>query len=313
MIQRRDEQDTDDLSRTTEMMAYESTRSASEPAPEKGAEPKKEEEQISLFWRVFGGTILSIVALVSITLFNNMSSSITELRTALSNEREARAELVKKDEFNTRVTAQYERMRAIDTVKVELEGLKEKISTNTAAVDGVKRDTNATIESIKKDAATSADAMKKDATALEILKERVVLLEGVKKDIASLDTIKEKMVATAADLKSMRDDLQKLAGEVDRNKNSDLERKALRDSQHKQVDESLKELQKGLQDCREKLARLEGAQPKPSADVPVPFSRPVEPSKPKPSGTASPAKPSEIKPAGGTSDPGSSKSGPEGE
>ncbi|HEY1190392.1 MAG TPA: hypothetical protein VGE74_22350, partial [Gemmata sp.] len=102
--------------------------------------------------------------------------------------------------------------------------------------------------------------------------------------------------------------VQKLGTDVERNKQSDLERKALRDSQHKQVEESLKELQKGLQDCREKLARLEGA--KPSGEPPIPFTRPGEPSKQKPPAeAATPTKPGEVKPAGGTTEPGNTKSG----
>ena len=63
--------------------------------------------------------------------------------------------------------------------------------------------------------------------------------------------------------------------ELERNKASDLERKTSRDIQAKQVEDALKELQKGLQDCREKLARLEGAKP---ADV-------------KPAGGTTPEKP----------------------
>ncbi len=293
------------LDHTLEM--GETARAATEAGTEK-VEPKKEEEHISVFWRVFGGTILSIVALVSITLYNNLSSSITELRAEVSREREARAELVKKDEFNTRVTAQYERMRGIDTVKVELEGLKEKVHTSTATVDGVKRDTGIAVEAVKKDAAAAADALKKDAAALDVLKERVVMLEGVKKDIAGLDALKEKLTAAIVDLKTTHDAVQKLTGDVERNKTSDLERKTLRDSQYKQVEESLKELQKGLQDCREKLARMEGAQPKPNLEVPLPFVRPFDPSKSKPSlDETAPAKPGEVKPAGGATEPGSTK------
>ncbi len=244
--------------RSGEMVALETTRSANDSSSDRGSEPKKDEEHISVFWRVFGGTILSIVALVTITLYNNLSTSITELRAEVSREREARAELVKKDEFNTRVTAQYERMRGIDTVRVELEGVKEKVHTNATAMDGVKRD---------------AEALKKDAAALEVLKERVTLLEALKKDIAGLDVIKEKLATTAADLKTTHDEVQKITGEVDRNKISDLERKSVRDSQYKQVDESLKELQKELQNCREKLARIEGSQPR-TLDLPIPFVRP---------------------------------------
>jgi uncharacterized phage infection (PIP) family protein YhgE len=249
--------------RTTEMAAYETARSATESSSK--PEEKKGEEHISLFWRVFGGTILSIVALVSITVFNNMSSSITELRNELSREREARAELVKKEEFNTRVTAQYERLRGIETVKVELEGLKEKVNSNATAMDGVKRETAA-----------------------------------LKKETATLEVLKEKVTTAAADLKTIRDDLAKLSAEVEKNKTSDLERKTLRDGQVKQLEESLKELQKMVQDCREKLARLEGAQPKP-------LISPPSDAKPEFVGPPKPVNPSETKPGTGIVEPGSSK------
>ena len=267
MLQKRPDHDDESLSRTGELMAVETARSAAESSAEKD-EPKKEEERISLFWRVFGGTILSIVALVSITLFNNMSSSISELRAGLSQEREARAGLVKKDEYNTRVTAQYERMRGIDALKVELEGVKEKVSANASATNAAKKETAVAVESLKRDVTAAADAVKKDETALELLKERVTALEGVKKEVAGLEALKEKVVTLTAELKSTRDELAKVSGDVERNKTSDLERKAFRDAQSKQIEEALKDLQKGLQDCREKLARLEGtkpARPTPSA------------------------------------------------
>lgn len=247
MLQKRPEYEDEPLDRTGEMAAYETARSAGESSPK---DEKKDDERVSLFWRLFGGTILSIVALVSITLFNNMSSSISELRAAISHEREARAELVKKDEYNARITAQYERMRGIDSLKVELEGMKEKVSATTAATAGLKKETTAAVDGVKREVATTTDSMRKDLAALEVLKERVAAL--------------------TADLKTARDDVTKVSGEVERNKTSDLERKTLRDVQAKQIEESLKELQKGLQDCREKLARLEGAKPSPSDSKPLP-------------------------------------------
>src|SRR4051812_40266684 len=199
MLQKRDDHDEDAVERSGELAALETGRSVAESSGLKATEPKKDEEHVSIFWRIFGGTILSIVALVTITLYNNMSSSISELRAEVSREREARAELVKKDEFSSRSTSIYERMRGIDTVKAEMEGLKEKINANGVAVDGVKKDAGAT-----------ADTIKKDSAALEILKERVALLEGIKKDIAGLDALKEKLTSAAADLKTVRDDLTKL-------------------------------------------------------------------------------------------------------
>jgi DNA repair exonuclease SbcCD ATPase subunit len=308
MLQKRADHDEEGIDRTGTMAALETARSSAESGG-KAAAPKKEEEHVSLFWRIFGGTILSIVALVSITLYNNISSSISELRAEVSREREARAELVKKEEFNTRVTAQYERIRGIDAVKVELEGLKEKVHTSATAVDGAKKDTGAAVEALRKDAATAADAMKKDAAALEVLKERVAALEGIKKDVAGLDALKEKLTTAAIDLKVLRDEVMKLSGEVERNKASDIERKTTRDAQYKRVDETLKELQRGLQDCREKLARLEGSKPAP-AELPLPFSRATPPSTAKPS---TPMTPGEVKPAGGTIAPGTAKPGPDDE
>ena len=257
----------------------ETTRAATDAGGEK-AEKKKDDEHMSLFWRLFGGTILSIAALVTINIFNNMSSSIAELRADVNREREARGELVKKEEFNSRVTAQYERIRGIDVVKVDLEGVKEKSRTNAATIDTVKRDTGVAVDAVKKDAAATAESQKKDTTALEGLKEKVAGLEAIKKDVAGLDSLKEKTIAAAAELKILRADVQKVSGEIEKNKVSDLERKTNRDTQYKQVQEMLKELQKGLQDCREKLARLEGAKPPTPAtgETPQFFTRPPAPS-----------------------------------
>jgi uncharacterized protein (DUF3084 family) len=211
-------------------------------------EEKKDEEKVSMFWRVFGGTILSIVALVSITLFNNLQGSITDLRNELSREREARSGLAKKDEMDTRMKTQYDRIRGVEGFKTDIETMKERTGANAAAV-----------ETVRKELSTSVDMLKKDTAGLEVIKERVASLEGVKKDIAGLDAMKEKITALTADLKTTREELQKAKEEVEKNKASDLERKAFRDSQAKQLDETLKELQKSVQACREKIARLEGA------------------------------------------------------
>jgi predicted nucleic acid-binding Zn-ribbon protein len=186
------------------------------------------DERMSLFWRVFGGTILSMITLGAITLYNSISSNIAELRAELNREREARTELVRKDEFNSRTTTQYERIRSLDGLKADFEGLKERVSGNAAALDA-----------LKKEVAAGSDAAKKDAAALEVLK--------------------EKFAAAAADAKALRDEVVRVQKEQDRNQASDLERKASGDAQQKQIGETLKEVQKGLQDCREKLARLEAA------------------------------------------------------
>lgn len=270
MFQKRVEHEGDEsVGQNGTLAAAETLRSAAAGPAEK----KSGDEQVSIFWRVFGGTLLSVVALAAITLYNNLSSNIAELRSELSREREARTGLVKKDDNDTRVKTLYERIRGVEAHKTEIETLKERATVNAAAIEGLRKDHAAAMEGVKKDAAAALEAVKKDATAaldsvrkdaagVDVLKERVASLETVKKDIASLEVVKEKLTGAAADLKTVRDELQKVQQEVERNKASDLERKSSRDIQARQIDETLKELQKGLQDCREKIARLEGgAQP----------------------------------------------------
>jgi uncharacterized membrane protein YccC len=241
-------------------VASETLRSAAAPP---ALPPHKEEEKISVFWRVFGGTILSIVALVVITLFNNIQSSISELRADasrarealaafakredLDREREARAGLAKKDDVDTRVKALYERLRVAEGLKADIEGIKERAAVNALAVDA-----------LKKDVGTSVDALKRDTATLEVTRERIAVLSG--------------------DVKAAAEAVGRLQAEVEKNKASDLERKLSRDAQAKNFDESLRELQRAVQECREKLARIEGAERGlPPARTPAPAPRPMEP------------------------------------
>jgi DNA repair exonuclease SbcCD ATPase subunit len=282
VLQKR-EQEQEDTGRNGTLAAAETLRSAAESSA-KPAETKGDDHHVSVFWRVFGGTILSIVALAAVTLYNNLSSGISDLRNELNREREARAGLVKKEDSDTRTKTMYDRIRGVEGYKVEIEALRERTGNNTAAIEGVRKDNATALESVKKDAAAAVEGVKKDANAalesvrkdaagMDVLKERVAALESVKKDIAALEVVKEKLAGAAADLKTVRDDVQKVQQELERNKASDLERKTSRDLQAKQVEDALKELQKGLQDCREKIARLEGGQmvgpPAPKAKGPA--------------------------------------------
>lgn len=295
MIQKQDDRDESECSAANGSLAMtdargrlivnETLRSSAESSGSKQAEPEKEEEHISLFWRVFGGTILSISALVVMTLYNNLSTGITDLRTELNKEQQARADLVKKDDFNTRSTNMYDRLRALDALKVDLEGLRERVTAGSAAVDGVKKDTSLTVDGLKKDVTTTVenlkkdvggttDQLKKDEALMEILRERIAAVEALKKDVSGIDVLKDKLATAITDIKAIHDDVAKLQQDVEKNRSADLERKSIQDLQYKQVDESLKELQKGLQDCREKLARLEGAQPGTTSRPAPPTTKP---------------------------------------
>lgn len=272
-------------------------------AHQRDAAPK-DEEKMSLFWRVFGGTILSIVALAAITLYNSLQTGIAELRAELTREREAtaglakkedldkereaRAAFAKKDDLDSRMTKQYERIRAIEGQKADLEGLRERVAGNAAAVEAARKETAAALE-----------AVKKDTGGLELLRERVAAVEAVKKEVAGLETVRERLAAVAADLKAAREEVGKVQRDIDNNRAADAERKAFRDAQAKQFEDTVKELQRAVGDCREKLARLEGAGGGPFVGPPAP--------KPKAS-----APKGEVKPAAGTDTPGTGKPTPAG-
>jgi hypothetical protein len=87
-----------------------------------------DEQKISIFWRVFGGAIISIAALAAITLYNNLATGIAELRTEIGRGNDARAELVKKDEFNSRSTSMWNRIQELQAMQLAMTSLKEKVS-----------------------------------------------------------------------------------------------------------------------------------------------------------------------------------------
>lgn len=210
--------------------------------------PADENGGISVFWRVFGGTIISIVALVGITLYNSINSQLSELRNEIHKLNEARAELVKKDEFSTRINSNWDRVQLLQTqnneqnasmrsMRTEIDGFKEKMTRNVADLDAAK------------------------------------------KDLATLEVIKEKMTALATDWKTNREDYLKMRQDVDKNLASDQERKTRRDEQYKEIDKSMKDVTAALQAVQIKLARLEGA-----TSVPTKPMKPTDDEKP--AGTA---------------------------
>jgi hypothetical protein len=85
------------------LLAAEALRRAAEGSRPAAEPPAKGEERMSLFWRVFGGTLLSIAALVVITVYQQFNGTINELRADILRLDEARGDLVKKDELNTRM------------------------------------------------------------------------------------------------------------------------------------------------------------------------------------------------------------------
>lgn len=235
------------------------------------AEPRKpDEERVSLFWRLFGGTIVSVAALVSITLFNNLSSGIAEMRAEVSRLQEAKVEAAKKDDLNAIRT----QVATFADYRREIDSLKERAAKNRDDLDAVKKETGGGVDAARRELVAQIELMRK---------EQATATDALKRELATVEVLKERLAVATAEFKAVKDELQKLRQDVDRNQAHDFERRDQRDVQMKAVNETLKELQKNLLEAREKIARLEGQQTtgKPAGGAESTAAKPPAPVKPR--------------------------------
>jgi hypothetical protein len=142
------------------ILAAESLRGGQAPARDLKKDEKTGDERISVFWRVFGGTILSICALVVITAYQWLANSIHEVRSDVGRLREGSGEYIKKDEFNTRTTTLWNRVQELQVANASVTVLTAKL--------------NAAEQQI-----TALDVERKEtARELQQLRERLAKLEG---------------------------------------------------------------------------------------------------------------------------------------
>jgi hypothetical protein len=120
----------------------------------------KPEDRVSVFWRVFGGTLLSITALIGITLYQQFSNSISELRTSLSRLTESRADFVKVEDCNTRFTAVWSNMKELQAANAAVLALKERSAL------------------LEQQVKASEEERKELTRELQLLRERQAALEG---------------------------------------------------------------------------------------------------------------------------------------
>ena len=151
-----------------------------------------DEQKISVFWRVFGGAIISIAALAAITLYNNIAGAIAELRTEIGRGNEARAELVKKDEFNSRSTSMWNRIQELQAMQLGMTSLKEKVSGLEQQLRAAEEDHKALLQAQVQISGLQEKAASREAQAkaveeerktlckeLLVLRERIAKLEGL--------------------------------------------------------------------------------------------------------------------------------------
>jgi hypothetical protein len=111
--------------------------------PPKRRDGDRAEEKVSVFWRVFGGTILSITALSVISAYQSLANGIHEVRSDVGKIREDGANIVKKDEFNTRTTSIWNAIRDAQAVAPSVTVLSNKATTlesHLAAAEAERRE-----------------------------------------------------------------------------------------------------------------------------------------------------------------------------
>ena len=84
---------------------------AAGPAPPSG-------EKIPLFWQIFGGTIVGVLALIVVTAFSQLSSTATDLRRDVS---QVQSDQIHKDELNVRLNALWTSVKDLQTATASRE------------------------------------------------------------------------------------------------------------------------------------------------------------------------------------------------
>ena len=159
-------------------------------------DPAHAEDRMLIFWRVFGGTILSIIALMAVTLYNNVTSNINDLRTELNRANEARSELVKKEEFNTRTQSMWNRVQDLQDLRLMLTTLKEQVATLSEKRGDLK-------------------SVQEKLTAID---QRVKAAEDDHRTVAqsqiALSMLEQKLASREAQIKTLEDDRKELAKQL---------------------------------------------------------------------------------------------------
>lgn len=135
-INRQEERNTQQGTESPVLLA-ETLRNAANPSSAADAPKAGGEEHGGMFWRVLGGTVLSIAAMITVTLYQQITSSIndvrnsvaglnTDLRKDMGQVIQAQGDMIRKNEFNGRLTSVWAGIKDAQTVQGTVTILKER-------------------------------------------------------------------------------------------------------------------------------------------------------------------------------------------
>jgi chromosome segregation ATPase len=168
----------------------EALRQGSEAKAEDG---KDKEGSISPFWKIFGGTVLSITAMVVVTAYQGLNSTIGDLRTEvghtsqemrkeLASVSEAQAGLVKKDDVTRGSQAVWAAITELRAERDNLATLKERCSTlkeQIKAGEAERRQLAADLQKLREQKA-AADERQALVREVQALREKLAQLESAR-------------------------------------------------------------------------------------------------------------------------------------
>jgi DNA repair exonuclease SbcCD ATPase subunit len=151
----------------------------------------KGEEHISPFWRIFGGTLLSIAALGVITLcqyFNNGLNGLRadldrlsrELQKDMGRLAENQANLMKKEEFNLRMKSVWEGLKEVRDEQAGFTALKERFAMTERRLKESADEYKETLKQLQelRERRAGEDARKELVQELQRVRERLAAIEG---------------------------------------------------------------------------------------------------------------------------------------
>lgn len=218
------------------LVVMESSRAACPPKEEKG------EERLGLFWRVFGGTLLSIAALVLITVYQQISGGLHGLRAGLNHVTEVHADFVKKDEFSARNTSLWNGIKELQAANATVSALKERASLLE--------------QQLKQAEDERKGLVKKDEMAGQIAAVSTSFKEAQAACAAVITAKKEEISGQINALGTSVKELQTAGGAVTVLK----ERVLGLEEKLKLAEEERREMVREMQKLRERLATVEGRQ-----------------------------------------------------
>ncbi|MFL5328924.1 MAG: hypothetical protein ACJ8C4_08400 [Gemmataceae bacterium] len=181
--------------------------------------PHKPEEKISVFWRVFGGTLLSISALVVIQAYQSLASNIHDLRTELARMHEFQADFVKKDDFNSRTTSLWNRVQDLQSLNAAISVTGNKMAAVEQQLTVAERDRKE-IQAAVAALAPFKDRLDEQKKAADSDHKEVITLGAALNAVREKDLLLEKQLRESEgerkdfirELQALRERLAKLEG-----------------------------------------------------------------------------------------------------